>query len=271
MVPGFDVGLELHSKQGRDLRWNGVVEIQASNYLKLYRLKASNMPNRCYDLGGGSGTEIRTAEGVNCGTMGVSLSSGNNAVNIEIHDGTGIGVSIGNQTVCDGCLVYRQTGATTDCFQASSIGAQIIRSVAAYCGRYGFNIAGNAGFSMIVTNSIAYGNATGFFGDQVQDGVSLYNNAGGNNSVANVTANDFPYNIGFVTLTADPFVSVSSSANGAANFALSTAAGGGALLRAAGLVGLAPSGNSTGYQDIGPMQHADPSGSGGQRSFTFLQ
>ena len=30
VVPGFDVGLELHSKKGRDLRWNGVVEIEAS-------------------------------------------------------------------------------------------------------------------------------------------------------------------------------------------------------------------------------------------------
>ena len=30
-VPGLRRGLELHSKQGPDLRWNGVVEIQASD------------------------------------------------------------------------------------------------------------------------------------------------------------------------------------------------------------------------------------------------
>src|SRR5580658_4634877 len=29
-APGLDVGLELHSRPGPNLRWNGVVEIQAS-------------------------------------------------------------------------------------------------------------------------------------------------------------------------------------------------------------------------------------------------
>lgn len=62
---------------------------------------------------------------------------------------------------------------------------------------------------------------------------------------------------GDVTLTADPFV---DAANG--NFALNSTAGGGAACRAAGFPGAFPGGTTTGYLDIGAVQHQDAGGGG---------
>jgi len=60
--------------------------------------------------------------------------------------------------------------------------------------------------------------------------------------------------VGAITLTADPFT---DGDNG--DFSLNTAAGGGALCRAAGID---PAGQ-TGYIDIGAVQHEDAGGGGG--------
>lgn len=55
-----------------------------------------------------------------------------------------------------------------------------------------------------------------------------------------------------VTLTADPYVSV-----GTDNLALNNTPGGGAACRAAGIPGVFPGGATTGYLDIGAVQHQD--------------
>src|SRR5580704_19342371 len=39
-APGLDVGLELHSRPGPNLRWNGVVEIQASGDIQLTKKRS---------------------------------------------------------------------------------------------------------------------------------------------------------------------------------------------------------------------------------------
>ncbi len=60
-------------------------------------------------------------------------------------------------------------------------------------------------------------------------------------------------NTGFITGSASFFAAAASG-----NFALTNNAGGGALLRAAGIPGLFPRGLTQGYLDIGAAQHADP-------------
>ena len=72
-------------------------------------------------------------------------------------------------------------------------------------------------------------------------------------------------NVGGVVLTADPFVNAA-----AGNFALNATAGGGAACRAAGVLGVFPGALSTGYLDIGAVQHADPAVSGNSRAVGII-
>jgi hypothetical protein len=59
-------------------------------------------------------------------------------------------------------------------------------------------------------------------------------------------------NSNFVTLTGDPFVNAAGG-----NFALNNTVGAGADCRAAGIPGAFPGGTTTGYLDIGAVQHRD--------------
>lgn len=61
-----------------------------------------------------------------------------------------------------------------------------------------------------------------------------------------------------VTLSADPFTNAAGG-----DFSLNSTAGGGAACRAAGFPGAFPGGTTTGYLDIGAVQHADPASTGG--------
>lgn len=62
---------------------------------------------------------------------------------------------------------------------------------------------------------------------------------------------------GDVTLTADPFTN-----SGGNDWSLNTTAGGGAACRAAGIPGVFVGASTTGYQDIGAAQHANPASGG---------
>lgn len=64
--------------------------------------------------------------------------------------------------------------------------------------------------------------------------------------------------IGNVALSADPFTNA-----GAGDFSLNNTAGGGAVCRAAAFPGVFPGGLTTGYLDIGAVQHQDSGGGGG--------
>lgn len=125
-------------------------------------------------------------------------------------------------------------------------------------------LSGGNGFDLdtagsIVVNSIAYGTTgVGFYTSTAQNDVIVYNSAGGANTGGNFHSTDIPTanKPGFVTLTADPFVAKASL-----NFALNTAAGGGAALRGLG-IGTFPGSATTGYPDVGAVQHADPAAGG---------
>jgi len=246
-------------------------------YGKYYRLKASNCTNKGLDLViPGMGWAIQL-EATGCSvTAGVITLGGNTGgilgYNIEAHDNTATGILINQSGFCYNCLSYRNTGATSDGFDfQSGTGGNLINSVAAYNGRYGVNITSSRGNATSIVNTISYGNATGFGSDQVQDGTYLLNNATGANTALSYSSTNFPHVVNHVLLSADPFTNVSSLSNGAADFSLNNAAGGGPALRAAGLSGYSPTGNSRGYGDIGALQHPDTGGSGGQKAFPFLQ
>lgn len=63
--------------------------------------------------------------------------------------------------------------------------------------------------------------------------------------------------VGDVTLTADPFTNAAGR-----DYSLNATAGGGAAARAAGCPGPFPGGTTTGYRDIGAVQHQDAGGGG---------
>lgn len=104
--------------------------------------------------------------------------------------------------------------------------------------------------------NVGYGfnrsSASGNGGHWILNCAAGYPNTGGNTNgyTSGVT------NIGFVSLTADPFVDPAGG-----NFALNNTAGGGALLRAAGFPGAFPGGLTISYPDIGAVQHQDAGGS----------
>ena len=85
--------------------------------------------------------------------------------------------------------------------------------------------------------------------------IAGYNAFGNNTSGAR---NNLPTETSDVTLTADPFTNAAGG-----NFALNNTVGGGAACRAAGIPGVFPGGLTTGYIDIGAVQHQDSGGGGG--------
>ncbi len=170
-----------------------------------------------------------------------------------------------NVAICCGCEAISNTSAG---FSQSTCSFCISRSNtgAGFTGGGGFGnyvscvsfSNGGAGFSQtqnqFVVSSIADSNTgVGFSGDN-NNGVQGFfiNCAGRNNS--SLSNQNFIEDPAIIALTASPFVNAAGG-----NFALNNAAGGGALLRAAGFPGTFPAGTTIGYLDIGAVQ-SKPSG-----------
>lgn len=120
--------------------------------------------------------------------------------------------------------------------------------------------------TIILENNIFYGNTTGgvnfAFASSGTDHrvITNKNNAYGGNGTdrtgLSAGTND-------VALTGDPFTS-------STNWALNNTAGAGAACRAAGFPGALMGGVTTGYLDIGAVQHQDSGGAAVTRSFPFV-
>lgn len=115
--------------------------------------------------------------------------------------------------------------------------------------------------SLLCSNCIAVGNGAYGFNRSSASGNGnhwLLNCAGYSNTSGNTNGYTAgATNIGFVTLSADPFTDAASG-----DFSLNNTAGGGADLRAAGFPGEFPGGLTTGYLDIGAVQSEDAGGGG---------
>lgn len=184
----------------------------------------------------------------------------------------------------DRCFIYNCNGGIYD--DAGNYPGYISNSVIAACGSYGVSwgnttnydnplylynttIANHTGDGVVINSgngnsripilsaagNIFYGN--GGYGLHLYKSPTAanlyqwgYNAFGANTSGAYLNLSDPGTNI---TLTANPFVNGSSG-----NFALNTTAGGGAAARAANFPGAFGGGLTTGYLDLGAVQHQDP-------------
>lgn len=137
----------------------------------------------------------------------------------------------------DGWLVHQCVahGNSLSGVQATWDEGAVINTISTANAQYGYSIGG-ATNGLLFVNSAHRSNGTAAF--------------------LNTTTNK----INEITLTADPYTNAAGN-----DFSLNNNSGGGALLRALGLIN-PPGGTSTGYQDIGAFQHQD---AGGGSSIAF--
>jgi hypothetical protein len=138
------------------------------------------------------------------------------------------------------CLSYSNSGGSSQGFAAG-----FHYNCVAY-GNGSIGLTTSAAFNCLAEANTSFGFST----TGLLHHCGAYNNTGG---LVMFGASVLAYAaINFVTGTASFFV---DPANG--NFALNTTAGGGAAARAAGYPGVLPGGLSTGYADIGAVQHLE--------------
>lgn len=182
-----------------------------------------------------------------CSTSAAAMVTGV-AIDCVSYNNTNVGISTSSAV---NCISYNNSGATSDGI-ASAGNAVLGNNVCYNNGRDGIRSTVGA----TITNNIVEGNA-GIGINSIGAKSILMNNAGYNNTGGNVifTGGTGIANSGFVSLSASPFVNA-----GSGNFALNTTASAGVLCRAGGYPGIYPVGLTTGYLDIGAVQHADPAG-----------
>jgi hypothetical protein len=191
---------------------------------------------------GFNGVWTTNCEGSGCGTNPAFGSC--TCLGCTAHGNTAGGFSLCSVMFC---LAYGNTG---NGFTWGSFDVYLKVNSTAYNNTGdGFSLGGNYGN---INTCVAYLN--GGYGFNVVSQNTLFNCAAGSN-----TSGDFNsagiVNVGPITLTADPFTNAAGG-----DFSLNTTAGGGAACRAAGFPGAFPGGTTTGYLDIGAVQHQDSGG-----------
>lgn len=228
--------------------------LQSAHYQNVSRLKAINCTAIGLDIQGGHGVSGVYVHATGCsGTAGIRVGNTSACVitdSMSYANGThGFSCSL---SIMSRCISYGNTGTAVG-FYSSSVGMNCISCVSYGNAGAGFDAASSVGNSLFL-DCIGYGNTgAGFSSSSVRGLVQLINCAGASTdySATNITN---VYN--WVTLTGSPF---NDAANG--DFSL-ISTGEGAKCRAAGSVGAFPGGLTTGYLDIGAVQHADPAGGG---------
>lgn len=152
------------------------------------------------------------------------------------------------------CLAYSNTGVG---FDTEAFGGTFINCTSVSNGSHGFNTQNDSRTQGYSVNSIAVGN--GGYGWNSGSGHTLKSCASKSNTGGRTSGS--PQDLDAVTLTVDPFTN-----SGSSDFSLNNTAGGGADCRAAGFPGVFPGGLTTGYLDIGAVQHQDSGGGGGSSS-----
>lgn len=218
----------------------------------VYKCKAQN----CTTTGLANGRFLQcVATGCVIGFNNIEL-----AVGCESYANTSHGFVVGpsfSAGVCVDCLSYGNTGASTDGFvSASSNSNATFMNCSAYSnGRHGFfaNGIGVIAYNCIAEANSGYGfssTAASFWMKLVNCGA--YNNTSGAINTANVL---IPAT-SFVTNTTGSFFTNA----GSNDFSLNNTASQGALARGTGFPGVMPRGTSTGYADLGAIQHQDSGG-----------
>jgi hypothetical protein len=158
-----------------------------------------------------------------------------------------------------GCVSCNNTGATVDGFIVGGTQARWVNCLAYGNGRHGFyNNTTATNIRQEAINCLAVNNGGyGFTAVSAVDYLYLYNCSGFNNTsgLINNVIIGLMNQLGLITLSADPFVNAAGN-----NFALNNTAGGGALLRAAGIPGALaanqlPGLSTLNFLDVGAVQH----------------
>ena len=177
--------------------------------------------------------------------LGGSFSAIASVVNCYAHGGGG---GFLNCVSHESCVAYSVGGT----FQGY-LGGQ--NSNFTRCIAYGYPVgfSNTQGGRVTVTrNCIAWGSTSGA-GFSIDQSAILSGCAGGGNVGGNVSGTPLA-NVGFASLTVDPFTSAATG-----NFALNTVAGGGAACRSAGFAQV-PGTAAVGFPDVGTLQHQDAGG-----------
>ncbi len=177
------------------------------------------------------------------------------------HDNTITGFSasagaFGANTVFVSCISSNNTGGSSFGFQFSTTSAN--PDIADGCvsfasGSDGFRSTSGGSSQPMISNSISVNSGGwGFNLENVSGpGAVFLNCAGYNNTPSNVAyTSSGVYSL--IALSGNPF-----NNSGSNDYSLNNTAGAGALLRAAGYPGVYPGGLTTGYLDIGAVQHQD--------------
>ncbi len=222
-----------------------IMGMSVAQYGVLWLCRAVNCTNSGATCA--SGASMILCEVSGCTTQPAVQQNGY-AFACEVHDNAAIGFNIAG--LCVQCLSYRNTTG----FINSNVQIVCFACTAAFNSAAGFDAANNQ-WEIAFANCVSYGNGGwGFKSSAPMNGGVLASCAGGSNTSGNFDAANWLRVRGFIALTANPFVNAVITANGAANFALNSTAGGGAALVAGGILGPTPSGNAIGYTDIGAMQ-----------------
>lgn len=227
---------------------------------------------RMTTYGVGSNTQIYNSVFHNNGTHGVSADGASSILFASVFrdNGTdGVGGNSSNGDITANHCIFARNGARgvsaynmhlENCLFHSNTGTAIGSSlISGYNrSRYMRNLIlwGNGGWGIQNGNSYIPGGAST---SNAYVNTPVYNSAGfayiaaGSNTSGNFQNLQNPP--GFVALTADPCVDATNN-----DFSLNNTAGAGADCRAAGFPGAFPGGTTTGYLDIGAVQHQDAGG-----------
>lgn len=170
-----------------------------------------------------------------------------------VHDNACSGI-YGVQSVSN-CLVVNNTGASSTGIWLAGSGssATAISNTVYGNGENGIAVTYPNGNECIRNNLIVNNGAKGLYAGGYSNAVNsggidrnaVYNNTTGNYSGYAVGPND-------ITITGDPFTNAAGG-----DFSLNNTASRGAALRGVGYPGLFPGSSTTGYLDIGAVQHQD--------------
>lgn len=223
---------------------------------------------------------------VNCivhGSTLFNINCGNGIINIigtESYGASLNGINAGTITTIFGCNIH-SNGSHGIVSNTSTV---ISRCTIANNTSHGIN--GSSAYQYTVTNNTIYNNggdgilllggvislqssiinnlivANGGYGiNQASASIGSLNPAFNYNAVKSNTSGNY-HNLSAgandVLLMVDPFTNAAGS-----DFSLNNTAGGGAACRATGYPGVFPGGLTTGYLDIGAVQHQDSGGGGG--------
>ena len=236
---------------------------QNANYSKIDNIKAQNCTVIGIDFQGGNCVSGIALSATTCsGTAGIRVGNSGtnaNALACESYANTTHGFQMQNNSLAIGCISSANSGGSSQGFNGGSVGYNCFSCVAYNNGAEGFDCSNSIG-NILLVNCIAEANlASGYKTGAVRGLVKLLNCGGYNNTGGNFTTTNLLDVLNFITNTTGTFF----TNPGSGDFSLNNTANQGALARAAGFPGVMPRGTTTGYLDVGAVQHADPAGAAG--------